>query len=97
VQISPECDALQLCGILSAAIIAFRAPLHRKLIGIALGVAWLQIVNFARIVSLFFVGASKAVPFDTAHEVVWPAVLIAITIATWIVWARRIPIEEAPA
>ena len=89
VQISSECDAVQLCAVLLSAIVSFQAPLLSKLIGMVLGVLWLEAVNFVRIVSLFLVGVSFPASFQTAHETVWPLVLIAITLVTWILWAQR--------
>ena len=91
VDIAPECDAIQLCTLLMSAIIAFPAQLGKKLIGLLIGLSWLQIVNFTRIASLYFVGAHFAEStFRNAHEVVWPVVLIIVTMLTWIAWARRL-------
>lgn len=89
VQISPECDAVQLCAILLSAIVSFQAPIRSKVLGMVLGVVWLEAVNFVRIVSLFLVGVARPNAFQTAHEMVWPMVLIAITLSTWVFWARR--------
>lgn len=94
VQISPECDAIQLCAVLLAAIVSFEAPLRSKAVGMVLGVVWLEAVNFVRIVSLYLVGAARPSVFQTAHEMVWPVILIAITLATWVFWARRAVREE---
>ena len=89
VQISPECDAVQLCAVLLAAIVSFAAPLRTKVVGMLLGLLWLQAVNFVRIVSLYLVGVSWPSVFQTAHETVWPVILIAITLGTWMIWAER--------
>ena len=88
VTISSECDAVQLCAILLSAIVSFQAPMRSKVVGMVLGVVWLEAVNFVRIVSLFLVGVARPNAFQTTHEMVWPMVLIAITLATWIFWAR---------
>jgi len=95
VKISSECDAVQLCAILLSAIVSFQAPLRSKVVGMVLGLVWLEAVNFVRIVSLFLVGITRPDAFQTAHETVWPIVLIAITLATWIFWARR-AVRETP-
>jgi exosortase H (IPTLxxWG-CTERM-specific) len=95
VQISPECDAVQLCAVLLAAIVSFNAPLRHKAVGMVLGVVWLESVNFVRIVSLYLVGAARPGIFQTAHETIWPVILIAITLATWVFWARR-AVQEDP-
>lgn len=94
VQISPECDALQLCAILTSAIVAFEAPLRSKLVGMVLGVIWLTLLNLVRIVSLYFVGSYDPSVFETAHETVWPVILIALTLASWVFWARRAVSED---
>jgi exosortase H (IPTLxxWG-CTERM-specific) len=89
VQVADGCVAIQICALLSAAVIAFPAPLSRRLRGVLLGVLWLQFLNFLRIASLFLIGAYYGGGFQAAHKVVWPGVLIVVTIATWIFWVRR--------
>ena len=88
VEIAPECDAIQLCTMLSAAIIAFPTSLRRKLQGLGFGLLVIQLANFVRLASLFYVGGYRSRHFNTAHEVLWPGGLILITVVTWIVWAR---------
>jgi exosortase H (IPTLxxWG-CTERM-specific) len=88
VDIAPECDAVQLSALLAAAILAFPASWSARLIGTAVSLIWLQCINFARIVSLYYIGGKFEDYFHTAHEKGWPLLLIAITIATWLVWAR---------
>jgi exosortase H (IPTLxxWG-CTERM-specific) len=88
VQISPECDAVQLCAVLLSAIVSFQANLTSKLVGMVLGLIWLQSVNFVRIISLFYVGSYHGDSFVITHETIWPTILIAITLMTWIFWAR---------
>lgn len=91
IDIAPECDAVQLTTLLASGIIAFPAPLGLKLFGLVAAIGWLQAVNFTRIVSLYFIGAHfEEAIFRTAHEVVWPVVLILATVATWVTWARWI-------
>ena len=58
-----------------------------RLRGVVAGVAWLQAINFGRILSLYFVGAAVPSAFVTMHQIVWPTVLIVVTIATWVIWA----------
>lgn len=88
VDIAPECDAIQLCALLTAAIVAFPAPLRSRLVGAVVSLMLLQLVNFARIVSLYYIGGVHLRHFDDAHKVWWPALLIAFTVSLWIAWAR---------
>ena len=88
VEVAQGCDAIQVCSLLAAAMIAFPVGLRRKLRGLVLGILWLQILNLLRIITLFWIGAHFSHAFQTAHEDVWPGILITVTIATWILWVR---------
>jgi exosortase H (IPTLxxWG-CTERM-specific) len=94
VEVAQGCDAIQVCSLLAAAVIAFPIALKRKLRGLALGILWLQFLNLMRIITLFLIGEQFSGFFKTAHEVVWPGVLIVITIITWILWVRWETREE---
>jgi exosortase H (IPTLxxWG-CTERM-specific) len=86
VEIADGCDAIQLCTLLTAAVIAFPVPLGRRLRAVCLGLLWLQSLNFARIVSLFLIGMHSAGVFTSFHRVIWPTTLILITVTTWVGW-----------
>jgi exosortase/archaeosortase family protein len=86
VEVADGCDAIQLCALLAAAIIAFPAPLARRLRATFFGLLWLQSLNFARIISLFLIGTHSAGVFTSFHKVIWPTTLIVITVTTWIGW-----------
>jgi exosortase H (IPTLxxWG-CTERM-specific) len=88
VEVSQGCDAIQVCSLLAAAVIAFPVEFKRRLRGLVLGVLLLQILNLLRIISLYLIGAYYTDVFRQAHEVAWPGVLIVVTIATWILWVR---------
>jgi len=97
IDIAPECDAVQLQALLASAIFSFPASLRHKGIGLVATISWLQLVNYVRIVSLYFLGShfDEAV-FRSAHEVVWPIVLILVTVATWVLWARWVGEHGGP-
>jgi len=88
VEVAQGCDAIQVCSLLAAAVIAFPVEARRKLRGLVSGIVLLQILNLMRIVTLFWVGIYFPRAFKTAHEVVWPGILITITIVIWILWVR---------
>ena len=89
VEVAQGCDAIQVCSLLAAAVIAFpvecaaQAPRSG-----ARESCVLQILNLLRIVTLFWIGTYFSRVFQTAHEVVWPGILITVTIAIWILWVR---------
>ena len=86
VEVADGCDAIQLCALLTAAVIAFPVPLARRLRAALFGLLWLQSLNFVRIVSLFLIGSQSAGVFTSFHKVIWPTTLIIVTVATWIGW-----------
>jgi exosortase H (IPTLxxWG-CTERM-specific) len=89
VEIARGCDAYRLCALLSSAILAFPASTRRKLSGIAIGLLWLNLLNFVRIIGLFVVGGYAHAHFQRFHEIYFPTFLIAMTVSAWIVWVRR--------
>jgi exosortase/archaeosortase family protein len=89
VEIGRGCDAYRMCALLTAAIVAFPARFGLKLWGIALGLAWLNLLNFVRIVGLVLIGGYAHSHFQRSHEIYFPIFLIAMTVCAWVVWVRR--------
>ena len=89
VEIGRGCDAYRMCALLTAAIVAFPARAGLKLWGIALGLLWLNLWNFVRIVGLFFIGGYAHPHFQRSHEIYFPVFLIAMTVTAWVLWVRR--------
>ena len=75
--------------------VSFPASLRHKGLGLVATISCLQIVNYVRIVSLYFLGSHfDEEIFHTVHKVVWPILLILIAIATWVLWARWVGEHE---
>lgn len=89
VEIARGCDAYRLCALLTAAMVAFPASLGLKAWGIVLGLLWLNLLNFVRIIGLFFIGGYHHAHFQVSHEVYFPIFLIVMTVGAWILWVRR--------
>lgn len=89
VEIARGCDAYRICALLAAAMLAFPAPWRAKLVGLALGLLWLNALNFVRICGLYFIGGLYYSEFERAHVIYFPIFLIAMTVGAWIVWVRR--------
>src|SRR4051812_17292525 len=56
VSIEAGCNGVEAALILIAAIIAFTAPWKQKLVGIAIGLLAVQLLNVVRVISLFYLG-----------------------------------------
>lgn len=87
VEIGERCDAIQLCALLVAAVVAFPIPAVRRIRGVAIALAWMQGANFVRILSLYWIGARFDDHFEFAHRYAWPTALIALSVAGWVGWA----------
>lgn len=88
VQIAHGCDAIQICALYGCAVIAFPTPLRAKLVGLGVGIVWLQLLNQVRIVTLVLIGRYHESIFEDAHFTIWPSILIVITVVSWIAWVR---------
>jgi exosortase/archaeosortase family protein len=71
-----------------AAVIAFSAPLGRKLIGLLAGTLLLLGINQLRVVALFFVGRYHPGLYHTLHLTLFPAVFIILAMILWVGWAE---------
>ncbi len=89
VQIAQGCDAYRICALLCSAMIAFPAPTSTKAWGLALGLLWLNLLNFVRIAGLYFIGGYYHEQFQRSHEIYFPIFLICMTVLAWILWVRR--------
>ena len=85
-----QCTGLVPASFLAVGIFAFPTRLRLKLIGIAIGVPLLFFLNFARLVSLFYIGVNHPHAFNLAHTVVWEGVLILFLVGFWLWWLKRV-------
>jgi exosortase/archaeosortase family protein len=85
-----DCGALPSMSIFVAAMIAFPAAWRKKLIGIALGIPALYVVNILRLVCLGIIGAytDGGPEFDFAHHYVWQGIYIVFVVAIWMLWVE---------
>ncbi len=91
ITVEPGCSALEYPAFLCAAVFSFPAPLDRKVPGALAGVALLLAANLVRITSLYWIGVHSPAFFDTAHLVLWPCLLVVLTIGIVAGWLHWIP------
>ncbi len=99
VNIKNGCNGVEAMLIFLAAVLAFPAPWKSRLMGLALGILAIQIVNLIRVVALFLTGVYFPKIFDTSHTVIWQTVVILFGVLLWIFWANRFaaPTPAEPA
>jgi exosortase H (IPTLxxWG-CTERM-specific) len=91
VAIEAGCNGVEATIVLCAAILAFPAPWRYKALGLAIGVAAVQLLNVVRVISLFYIGQWNRDAFEWAHLYVWQALIMLDVLVVWLIWVRRIP------
>ena len=87
--VAAQCTGIELILIFGAAVLVCPVSLRARLCALLLGIPALFALNLVRVVSLLFVGVSFPEHFDTAHLVVWQTVMVAATLAMWLIWYRQ--------
>lgn len=80
------CNGLEAVMIYSVAVIAFPASWKKKLIGIAVGFAVIQIVNILRIVGLAYSGIHAKNIFEYIHIYIAQGMMIAISLGIFFIY-----------
>lgn len=92
ITVKPFCTAFDYSWFLIAAIVAFPAPLIKKLAGLAISVPVLLLLNVLRISSLYWIGVRFPLNFSFMHEQVWAFLLnfsaVCLMVA-WMMWVKR--------
>jgi exosortase/archaeosortase family protein len=86
----PECGAVDAMSIFFAAVLAFPSRWTRRIIGWAIGIPVLYIVNTLRLACLGVIGAfTNGGPwFKFAHEYVWQGIYVVFVVALWMLWVE---------
>jgi exosortase/archaeosortase family protein len=75
-------------------MLSFPAPWRARLVGLFFGLLALNLLNFVRIVGLYFIGGLYYDEFHRAHVIYFPIFLIAMTVGVWIVWVRWVTRDD---
>jgi exosortase H (IPTLxxWG-CTERM-specific) len=103
VSIEAGCNGVEAAIVLIAAMAAFPAPWLDKVIGITVGFITIQVLNLARIVTLFYLGQWNQTAFEWAHLYIWQALIMLDVLIVFLIWLRWLrgkhnpPLHEAPA
>ncbi len=82
------CDAIEPTAAFVAAVLASPVALGAKIPGILVGTLALVVMNFVRLVSLFFIGVYYPKALDFMHFDVWQAAFIVLAICFWAIWVQ---------
>jgi len=89
IQIIYECTGVLPAVILMAAVLSFPVSWRSKCLGAVLGVVAMASMNQIRILSIVLLGRVAPGAVETAHHVVWPALIGITTVFLFAQWARR--------
>jgi exosortase/archaeosortase family protein len=98
-QIVRNCDAADVNILFVSAVAAFPSAPAVKPLPLAAGLIALVFANVLRICSLYCMGAYAPDWFRSAHEEIWPALLVAIAVVIFLVCVRHMQpqrVEGAP-
>lgn len=87
-QVIYACTPVSSSVLLISAVCAFPAAWRRKLIGVAVGVAALYVINLLRLVMLFYCHIYWPDLYDLMHYSVWQSLLVVIAVVLFYLWAR---------
>ena len=91
VTILAGCNGIEAMIILAAALLAYPAPLKHKVLGLAAGIAAIQVLNLVRIVSLFYIGQWNRDVFEWAHLYAWQVLIMLDALVVWLLWLKTLP------
>lgn len=86
-RVTLECTALFAQGLFMAAVVAFPAPWRARMVGIALGIVGVGILNILRIGGLVLVAEQAPDWFHFCHMVLMQGFLVSCVGPLWLVWA----------
>ena len=88
IQVAFGCDGSQALLVLGACVVAYPASVVQRLVGLAVGIPLLLVLNAVRIASLFWVSVNHPGAFEQVHLFLWPALFMAGIFAIWSLWIR---------
>jgi exosortase H (IPTLxxWG-CTERM-specific) len=90
VSIEAGCNGVEATIVLIAAVIAFPASWRARIVAIILGFLAIQVMNLARIISLFYLGNWNMEFFEWIHLYLWPALIMLDVLIVFIIYLRYI-------
>jgi exosortase/archaeosortase family protein len=89
VHINFECTGVYVLLILFVFLLAYPATWRSRLLGAAIGVVALQLLNVLRIAVLVRIAELQPALFDYMHEYVWQGLFLVLTVAYAMTWVER--------
>lgn len=88
VSIEAGCNGVEAAIVLIAAVVAFPATLKQRLAAIGIGFLAIQVMNIARIISLFYLGQWNLDIFTWTHLYLWPVLIMLDVLVIFVFYLR---------
>jgi len=88
VSIESGCNGVEAAIVLIAGILAFPARWQYKASAIFLGFLAIQVMNIARIISLFYLGQWNSTIFEWTHLYFWPVLIMLDVLVVFAIYLR---------
>lgn len=88
-EIIPECLGIISMAIFVSAVLAYPCRIKQKMVGMAIGILALYVLNLVRTVSLFYINSHFPDFLDTAHILIWQSIMILAAIVLWLFWVEK--------
>lgn len=97
VDIRGGCNGLEAVVFVCAAMLAFHAPMRKRLLGAAAAAVILEALNVIRIDSLYLLGVYHRDIFETFHLAVWQTLMFGAAVLLFLIWTSKVAPRDAPA
>lgn len=97
VSIEAGCNGVEATIVLVAAVIAFPAPWVTRLLAILAGFLTIQVLNIARIISLFYLGQWDVEVFNWTHLYLWPVLIMLDVLVVFLLYLRLLEKRRSAA
>lgn len=95
VSIEAGCNGVEATIVLTAAVLAFPADWRHKVAAIGIGFIAIQVLNIARIISLFYLGAWNMDIFSWIHLYFWPVLIMIDVLLVFMLYLRFLSQQQA--
>jgi exosortase H (IPTLxxWG-CTERM-specific) len=97
VDIRGGCNGLEAVVFVCAAMLAFHAPLRKRIIGALAAALILEALNVIRIDSLYLLGVYHRNVFEMFHLAVWQTLMFGAAVFLFLIWTSIVAPRNAPA
>jgi exosortase H (IPTLxxWG-CTERM-specific) len=97
VDIRGGCNGLEAVVFVCAAMLAFHAPLRKRIIGALAAALILETLNVIRIDSLYLLGVYHRNVFEMFHLAVWQTLMFGAAVFLFLIWTSIVTPRNAPA